>query len=143
MPCKRSCAGGALPHTDTLIRAAAYGRAKSDCLKTTRQCAKRSLLALASCFSLRSLSRTTRKPVRWTLALTPTEPTIYAEAVTSQNQHQIDSVIPTRLPGDVTQQRREPAEVPRATRGNPRGNQTKTTACLTNRKQVSQTKFLS
>ncbi len=75
-----------------------------------------------------------------------------AKAVTSQNQ-QHHPVIPTRLPSDVTQQRREPAEVPRATRGNPRakrasrvfpeqrvgthaGNETKATACLSNRKQV-------
>ncbi len=47
------------------------------------------------------------------------------------------AVIPTRLPGDVTQQRREPAEVPRATRRNPRAKRDKGPACLNQQKQVS------
>ncbi len=48
VPCKRSCAGGAPPHTDTLIRPAACGRVQIGLFKTTRQCAKLSLPLLAT-----------------------------------------------------------------------------------------------
>ncbi len=40
-----TCAGGAPPHTDTLIRPATCGRVQIGLFKTTRQCA----LALSSC----------------------------------------------------------------------------------------------
>ncbi len=90
--------------------------------KTTRQRA----LSLSSgtpglsCFSLPDASPLDTRPPRsntdWKQPSRQVQDC--AKAVTSQNQ-QHHPVIPTRLPGDVTQQRREPAEVPRATRGNP------------------------
>ncbi len=142
--------GGLRPygHSDSTT---ACGRVQIGLFKNTRQCKALSLVLLDSLASSPSdpLPRTTRKPVRWTLALNTdwNHPSRRvqdcAKAVTSQNQHQTASVIPTRLPGDVTQQRREPAEVPRATRGNQKWTLDQDPACLTNRKQVSQTKFLS
>ncbi len=73
--------GGAPPHTDTLIRTAAYGRVQIRQFKTRRQCFVRSL---ASPFHRTpTRARTTRKPVRWTLALTSAETNYLGESKTS------------------------------------------------------------
>ncbi len=119
--------GGAPPHTDTLIHQPPVGGSKIGQFKRRGAPALRPLLlsCSCSCFSLRSLSRTTWKPVRWTLALIPTETNHLKSPRPCQSRNIAEPaanspVIPKRLPGDVTQQRREPAEVPRATF--PRGN---------------------
>ncbi len=102
--------------TRTLIRAAACRRGQIGLFKNNAPVCKR-----LSCFLLLPPTRArTTRTVRWTLALTPAEKKLsrrikdFANAVMSQNQqrndafiltqnqHQIASVIPTRLPGDVT-----------------------------------------
>ncbi len=120
--------GGAPPHTDTLIRPAACGRGKIGLFKSKAPVCK--ALSLASPFHRSPTRARTTRTVRWTLDKLSRRIKDFVNAVTSQNQqrndafistqnqHQIASVIPTRLPGDVTQQRCEPTEIPRATRGN-------------------------
>ncbi len=48
MKYQMTCAGGAPPHTDTLIRPAACGQVQIGPFKTTPQCAKLSLPVLAT-----------------------------------------------------------------------------------------------
>ncbi len=82
MPCKSSRAGGAPPHTDTLIGPAACGRCpKADSLKRRARARARSLFSLDSfelCGTRRSYASRFRNcalqraPVRWTLTSEPT-----------------------------------------------------------------------
>ncbi len=72
--------GGALPHTDTLIRPAACGRCpKLDSLKDEPRPRSLSLPVLATRSPTRA--RTTRT-VRWTLALRPAETSCLDESKT-------------------------------------------------------------
>ncbi len=66
--------GRALHHTDTDSTSRLWAVSKSDCLKQRASVQLALLLLLLPFIVFRA--RTTWKPVRWTLALTPTKPTI-------------------------------------------------------------------
>ncbi len=126
--------------------------------KTRRECSKCSLASPFHCSPTR-----TRKPVRWTLALSLAETN--PRLCKSRNIAEPASnspVLQHGFPREITQQRLEPAEIPRATHGTEQRieqhvgteqrieentwkhtwKQDRATACLTNIKQVTQTKSL-
>ncbi len=112
----------------TRIRPAACGRVQNRTVQKTRRIRVLSLSLLCSWTLLLlppTRARLTWKPVRWTLAL---KPTIWRSPRPCQSRNIAEpaastAVIPTRLPGDVTQQlpdisrvsKREPSEKPEPT----------------------------
>ncbi len=161
MKYQMTCAGGAPPHTDTRIRPAACGRVQIGLFKTTPQCAKLSLPVLA-----------TRPPTprKDGLEAGPLDSRLETNHLKSPRPCQSrniaepaanSSVIPTRLPGDVTQQfpeisrvskreppeRHEPTHVASETKDrsstlNSRGKLNQRSSLLNQQKQVLQTKPL-